>query len=85
MKYTIEYLKEYYKQQKCELLENEYFSIFEKMEFICECGKKHINTWQSFQRGHNRCKDCGVKKRKITNLEKYGFENPVQNEKTKKK
>jgi len=48
---------------------------------LCECGK--LKKWKSFKYGWKETcgnMDCVIKKRKKTNLEKYGVDNPMKND-----
>lgn len=75
---TYESVQDYFKEQKCELLEDEYINIETKMKYKCSCGNKSEITFHSFQDGH-RCKICASIKRKNTVFERYGVEYILQN------
>lgn len=36
-KLTYEFVKQYFKEQKCELLETEYINANTKMKYVCVC------------------------------------------------
>jgi hypothetical protein len=64
----------------------------EKVEVICDfCGKELIVIWKEYIRNISKvnkyacCKKCGSEKAKITNIEKWGVEHPLQLEEIKKK
>lgn len=66
-KLTYEYVKQYFEEQNCKLLETEYINAHTKMKYICICGNESEISFSSFKRGH-RCKKCGHKK-KVKNNE----------------
>ncbi len=57
IKYTIEYMKQYFKDNDCELLENEYINTHTKMQY--KCNNNHINnkTFTTFRQG-SKCNIC---------------------------
>jgi hypothetical protein len=61
-KLTFEYVKNYFKEQDCELLEKEYINANTKMNYICKCKNKSIITFAKFQKG-NRCMKCSPSKK----------------------
>lgn len=63
---TYKYVRDYFKEHNCELLEKEYKNNSTKMEYRCECKNVSRITFHSFQRGR-RCSKCG-------NNEKLTFE-----------
>lgn len=67
-KLTIEYAKQFFDEQGCELLEKEYVNVKTKMRYICNCGNISYISFNSFQQGQ-RCKECGYKK----SAEKFKF------------
>lgn len=58
---TFDYVKEYFHNQGCELLETEYRNARTKMKYKCVCGNETQIVFDSFRRG-NRCWDCGRNK-----------------------
>jgi len=60
-KYTIEFAKQYFKDEGCELLEEKYISAKTKMKYKCNCGNISEITFSSFKQGR-RCRKCGAKK-----------------------
>jgi hypothetical protein len=60
-KLTYEYVYNYFKEQKCELLETFYVNCKTKMRYICSCGNISKITFSCFRSGH-RCNKCGIKR-----------------------
>jgi hypothetical protein len=60
-KFTLEYVKKYFKDNNCILLEEKYVNANKKMKYICECGNKSEIRFAVFKNGH-RCNKCGSKK-----------------------
>lgn len=60
-----------------------------KIKFICSCGEEGEKTFRNCFEKYICCNVCLIKfsqkKCKKTNLEKYGVENPNQNQKIKEK
>ncbi|MCK9459681.1 MAG: hypothetical protein M0R80_08585 [Proteobacteria bacterium] len=65
-KLNYEYVKKYFEEQGCVLLEQEYFEAHAHMQYICSCGCQSSITWANFNSGY-RCKSCGHKR----SAEKY--------------
>lgn len=63
---TYEYVVNYFMDNNCELLENEYKNNRTKMKYRCECGNISYITFYNFQIG-KRCKKCA-------GLEKLSYE-----------
>jgi len=61
-KLTDEYIKQYFKDHGCELLEKNYINCDTKMRYRCECGEINKITFYHFKNGQ-RCKRCSIKKR----------------------
>ena len=61
-KLTYEYVEQYFKKQKCKLIEKEYKDNRTKMKYKCNCGKNSEISFANFQKGR-RCKKCGIEKR----------------------
>ncbi len=57
-----DFVKKFFADHDCELLETEYKSARTKMQYRCSCGNISSIVFDSFRRG-NRCKNCGTKKR----------------------
>lgn len=60
-KYTIEAVRQYFKAQGCELLEETYKNIGTPLKYKCNCGNLSKSSFDNFKRG-KRCKDCGIHK-----------------------
>jgi hypothetical protein len=58
---TYEFVKNYFEEQGCKLLENEYKDSSIKMNYMCSCGNRSSITWANFSQGY-RCRVCGIKK-----------------------
>ena len=69
-KLTFEYVKQCFKDEGCELLEDEYINSKTKMRYTCNCGDISKISFYSFQQG-GRCKKCGIKKRSGENHPNY--------------
>lgn len=70
-KLTFEYVRDYFKEQGCELLEKEYKNNQTKMRYKCECGNIGEICFDNFQNG-GRCRICWRERTKQTMLKKYG-------------
>ena len=57
-KLTLEYVRNYFKKQRCILLETEYINVKTLMKYVCICGNKSNIKFDNFQQG-KRCKECG--------------------------
>lgn len=73
-KLTYKYVKDYFKEQGCELLEEEYSGSHDKMKYRCSCENVSKISFSSFQQGH-RCIKCAIKNRakKKRHTYKYVF------------
>ena len=58
-KLEYEYVKQYFEEHGCTLLETEYIDSHTHMNYICECKTKSITTWADFKQG-SRCRQCGI-------------------------
>lgn len=61
-RYSLQYVKNYFKKQKCELLEANYINNKTKMKYKCSCGNISKINFNDFQQGY-KCWECGIKKR----------------------
>ena len=61
-KHTFEYVKEYFEEQGCELLEEEYKNARFKMKYKCNCGNISETIFNNFKKG-SRCSKCGGSKK----------------------
>ena len=69
MRYTIETAKELFKENGCELLENEYKNSSTSMSYRCKCGDLSSIALADLKRGR-RCRSCGNQKAGKTRQEK---------------
>lgn len=73
-KLTFEFVKNYFLEQECELLETEYINAKTNMKYICKCGKESSIKWYNFQQG-KRCMKCsGNEKLKFEFVKNYFLE-----------
>lgn len=63
MTFTYDYVKSYFEQQNCELLETNYKNARTKMKYRCSCGTEAYVKLYRFKVG-DRCKKCSVLKLK---------------------
>lgn len=61
IKHNYEYIKEYFKNNNCELLEYNYINSKTDIKYKCDCGSYSITTFNRFRKG-SRCKQCGINK-----------------------
>lgn len=57
-KHTIEEVKKIFKQQNCELLENNYKDNKTKMKYKCSCNRISYTNYNRFVSSGSRCKKC---------------------------
>jgi hypothetical protein len=70
---TIEYLKKFFLDEGCILLDDTYKDSKQLMTYICICGDENTIRFQCFKKGI-RCRVCGVNKKMISeekNLASY--------------
>lgn len=72
-KLNYEFVKKYFEEQGCVLLENEYLHNKQKMKYICSCGRQSETTWNRFSRG-GRCMSCGHIGKRCKKKPKYSYE-----------
>ncbi len=60
--HSYSYIKSFFENNECILLEKEYTNSSIHLNYICSCGKKSKTTFDTFKNGH-RCRECGAKKR----------------------
>lgn len=70
-----DYVKQYFKDQGCELLSTEYTNNSTLLNYICNCGNKSKINFHNYKNG-NRCKQCGNKK--AQDSQKTSFEDVKQ-------
>ena len=56
-KLTYEYVRNYFKEQGCELIEKEYINNYTQIKYKCDCGNISKIKFYSFKIGH-RCMKC---------------------------
>lgn len=54
-------VKQYFKDNNCELLSKEYLNAHQVLDYICECGRQSTVRFANFQNGA-RCKKCASEK-----------------------
>ena len=57
-KLTFEFIKNYFEEHGCELLETDYVNSSTLMKYKCNCGNESRIRWSDFKKGY-RCKKCG--------------------------
>jgi hypothetical protein len=57
VKYTYDYVKNFFKKEGYTLLSKEYINANTKLDFVCPNGHKHSISWSMFRSG-NRCVYC---------------------------
>ena len=62
MKYTYQYVSDFFKSQNCQLLSKEYKNNRQKLDYICCCGNKSKITYANFKKGI-RCSICARNKK----------------------
>jgi hypothetical protein len=72
-KYTYQQVKKTFEDNKCQLISTEYKNQITNLDYICECKNEAKITFKMFLEGQ-RCQKCAIRKRKETNLERYGNE-----------
>lgn len=61
IRYELDYVREVFEQNDCELLENEYINCKTPMRYIALCGHESVITFDVFQNAANasrRCREC---------------------------
>lgn len=81
-RHTLEYVKEYFENNGCELLANEYKDTKTKMKYRCICGKVSNIHFGNFSQG-KRCMSCGgreqlttgefIAKAKMVHKDRYNY------------
>jgi len=68
--FSYKYVKNIFKENNCELLEDTYTGHSQLLKYKCECGNIDYKDFEHFQRGQ-RCDECAKKKK----IEKLSGEN----------
>ena len=74
LKIDIEFVKKYFKEQGCQLLEENYINAHVKMKYICICGKESSINWNNFTNG----KRCGCKRKEIQKFKECDIKKEVE-------
>ena len=61
LKFDYDYVRNYFEEHGCELLDKEYKNARTPLRYKCSCGNESKIVFYSFKVG-NRCKDCGIRK-----------------------
>jgi hypothetical protein len=70
-KYNIEYIRQFFKENGCELLEDTYINSRTKMKYRCKCGNESYILWSNFKKGVRCLKCSGHEKPTIEFLKQY--------------
>lgn len=74
-KHTFKYVKQYFLDNNCRLLENKYINEKYKMKYVCKCGNTHYTNFNNFKKGR-RCKECaGLEKHTFGYVKQYFLDN----------
>ena len=68
-KKTYDEVKEYISEHNCELLSKEYKNSNTKLDVKCSCGNIFQVDFNTFKKGQQQCKKCGMKIRSKKRLE----------------
>jgi len=60
-RHTLEFVRDFFQKQKCQLLEKEYINAHLPLKYICECGTEDKKNFCNFKSGQ-RCPKCKDKK-----------------------
>ncbi len=72
-KLTLDYVKQYFEDHNCKLLETEYINNHTPMKYECSCGNSDCKIcFNNFKNGV-RCMECGVKKSSIKQSYDYKY------------
>lgn len=69
----IAFVKKYIKDNGCEYVSGDYINTSSKLTIKCGCGNVFIKDFSHFQRGQNRCPECGKKSSRQSRF-KYDLE-----------
>jgi hypothetical protein len=61
LKLDYEYIKDYFREQGCTLLETTYANTDTPMSYVCVCKRTSKITWHNFRIGQ-RCFQCGIER-----------------------
>ena len=71
-KFKYQFVKNYFTEKGCELLETKYTDTDTKMKYICICSNASIISFYNFRKGH-RCKFCSGNEKKTIEFIKIEF------------
>lgn len=60
---SYENVKEFIESKGCELLDNKYKNSSSKLSIKCKCGNEFQVDFNTFKKGQQQCKECGMKLR----------------------
>lgn len=72
-KITIAFLKDYFLDRGCELLEDKHVNSHTEMRYICKNGHEATTTWNNFSKGHG-CLECSGRKQLSSEYVREEFE-----------
>ena len=72
VKLTYEYVKKFFEENNCEMLDTEYKNARTHINYRCSCGNISKIIFDSFRRGH-RCNKCAVSDRKSKQKFSYDY------------
>lgn len=81
--FSYEYVYNYFKENNCLLLSENYINSKQKLKYKCSCGNISYIEFRNFKRGM-RCKICSIKRSEETNKENHGGKLYFQTEEFKK-
>jgi len=61
-RFSYKYVKDYFEKEGCILLSKEYINCDSPLDYICECKRESVVTFDCFKNRGHRCKECGIKK-----------------------
>lgn len=71
-RFSFEYVKKYFEENDCKLLESQYKNNKSSLNYICSCGNATITTFDSFKNNGARCMSCsGSAKYEFEYVKKY--------------
>ena len=71
-RHNYEYVKQYFEDNNCELLETNYINSCTKLKYKCSCGNISYINFTSFKSGR-RCKKCGQQKSSNSQSHDYKY------------
>lgn len=71
-RFDISHVRVAFEKAGCTLIENEYVNSYQRLEYICNCGRKAKINWQQFRDG-KRCYACGKKKNHVSGADHHAW------------